>query len=160
MMDKETCFNDGISVLEILLNKYLIGYGIPDEETKKYFIACPDDANQAFEVIDKRIVARFPMYFSNDGVNASHIGNIVSLLEDNARMMRFEAVPEEEKNTALVKNVDDLKFENNFDDIASFAEIGHCPAGKYLLHRRIGCAAAAPEGGRGAGGAGSAGGGG
>ena len=127
-MDNEKSFYDGVSVLEILLKKFLISFDISDEEAKKYFIMYPFDKERAFdydrEVLPKT-VARFPIFISEDGENAKQAGTLIVLLEDNARIIRYDAVSDEEKNSGNVieKKVSELDFNANYDGVVSFAEV-------------------------------------
>ncbi|MBQ6860621.1 MAG: AAA family ATPase [Clostridia bacterium] len=127
-MDNEKSFYDGVSVLEILLKKFLISFDISDEDAKKYFIMYPNDKDRAFdydrEVLPKT-VARFPIFFSEDGESAKQSGTLIVLLEDNARIIRYDAVSEEEKNSGSIieKKVSELDFNANYDGVVSFAEV-------------------------------------
>ena len=127
-MDNEKSFYDGVSVLEILLKKFLISFDISEEDAKKYFIMYPNDKDRAFdydrEVLPKT-VARFPIFFSEDGEIAKQSGTLIVLLEDNARIIRYDAVSEEEKNSGSIieKKVSELDFNANYDGVVSFAEV-------------------------------------
>lgn len=124
-MNNEELYNDGISLLNNLFEKFIKQENLSNEESKKYRINYPDSYYH-FEKISSdydEVLINFPIYYLTDDKEYT-INRYLSVLLSKSEIKKQIVIEEMlNSNRAIKKDAEELAYENNEYMISLMAEL-------------------------------------